>query len=192
MSLDNIRGCGTKTKRKLNDMNIFTCDELMKYDGPFNGIPINQLKSRIKEKMECKNIEKKPERKFEKKIITSHSWKNIVLHIVRSKNKITRVLVGDLVITQHSIQLIVTWRKNRKTYIRKISPLSLLYLHTIWTYNDIISENSTHETCDPVERSIPKFLIYGETNNFEHFKKSELVEVHNLVKEVNILRSCTF
>lgn len=201
-SIETIKGCGIKTKEKLNNMNIFTCEDLINYKGPLIGIPVTQLKKEIKKSIQkidnnineehietCKHVSGIENNICEKRII-NHTWQGIILHIIRSKSIVTRVKVGDIVIKPFSIELDVFWTKNKQSYRRTVSPLSLLHTHSMWSYNDIISENSDDESHEPTSKKLPKFLIHEDNNDFSNFHKTELTALHNIVKEVNRLYMC--
>lgn len=182
-SLESIRGCGAKTKKKLNDMNIFTCQDLVQYNGPFNGVPITQLQKHAQKIMKNQND-------FEIYKITNHTWKGIFAHIIEKSNIVKRVQIGDILIKPFSIKLQVFWKENKILHERHICPISILHVHCLWMYNDIISENSDDDSYETVSKKLPKFLIHEENNNLFQLQKIQLFELHNLAKEVNQLCDC--
>lgn len=175
-----LKGCGKATTNKLNAHGIYTYQSLIRFKGDIPNINLKQLQTvAIKELNNSKEID-------------AHNWKDRVCHVVRAKGHVTRAVIENLVIGPHKVMLSVKWKDKGKTCRKQVTPISLLCTQIMWLSNDIMSDDSDSDSCDPIEHMLPKFLIDVKNTSVLTLTQFELQGIQSVVKETNQLYNCVY
>ena len=177
-SISFLKGCGRATCLKLNSHKVYTYQDILDFTGSIPGVNIPGLQRTAREQLK-NTIE-----------IIAHNWYNLVCHVVRQKGQIIRAVIGKLIIGPHRITLNVTWTSRGKLRQTSISPVSILCTQILWLSNDIVSDDSGDESCDPFEQKLPKFLVEPQHAVFQTLSLQQLKAVHSTIKETNQLYNC--
>jgi hypothetical protein len=179
-SVSCLKGCGKISTNKLNSHGIYTYKDLIGYIGNIPGVNLDVLKTLALD--ELRNT----------KEIDAHNWKDRIGHVIRAKGQVTRAVIENLIVGPHRVLLMVRWQSKGKTRRKAVSPVALLCAQILWIANDIISDDSDDESCEPMDSSLPKFLIDIENSKVNELSNSELKAVHSVIKETNQLYNCVY
>lgn len=174
-----IPGCSARVSKLLISRGISTFGKLVAYNGPkINGIDnLCHLKKVVKNHLDGK-VE-----------LSCHSWLGYTAHITRSKNRVTRVKIGNLLVSKHRILISVTWKE--RMYIRRksVSPIALVCIQHLWTTSDIVSDDSGDDGCDPLEEFLPEFQINFNSPEVTSLNKDTRAALISLFKEISQFKS---
>lgn len=177
-SVSHLKGCGKKTLEKFHSIGIHTYGDLISYSGLVLGCDIIKFKEMAKKELS------------QKKHITSHSWHNRICHITRKNGGATRVRIKDLVIFPHRILMNVIWIEKKQTKRKSVSPLMLIATQVLWIDENIVSDDSDSDSCEKLERVLPKLSIDPLGFDIKNLKPSEGQALLSLIKETNHFRNC--
>lgn len=169
---------GVAQKFKSNGVN--TCSDLINFHGDVPGVDVHKYKSLLKKEL--------------RKSIYVHSWRDRVVHIVRSKGHVTRGVVEDLFIDKHQVLLNVRWQHRGKTFRKAVTPVSILCAQVLWFTKDLVSDESSSddESSAPVKTRLPKFTLDADHITIQSLDEAEKKAVHAVVKETNQLYNCVW
>lgn len=175
-----LKGCGRATIQKLNANGLYTYQNLLDFEGSVPGINLGTLRKVAVH--ELKNT----------KEVSAHNWQDRVGHVIRERGQVTRAVVENLVIGPHRVLLTVAWQSRGKTKRKSISPIAMLCTQILWLSNDVISDDSDEDSCEPMETILPKFLVDVENPVIKSLNPHELRAIHSVVKETNQLYNCIY
>lgn len=182
-SVSLLKGCGKVTTAKLNTHGVYTYRDLLGFTGVISGVNIDHLRHLASREIGVARTSV---------TMDYHSWKGMVGHLIRSKGHVTRVIIGDLVVGPHTVHLNTSWIQGGKIHRKAVSPVSLLCAQIMWLSNDIVSDESDSDSYDPVETTLPKFLVETENPKIKTLTKPELDAIHSIVRETNQLFNCVY
>jgi hypothetical protein len=165
-----------KTIKKLNSNGIYGVEDLIKYKGNIPGVNIKSLKSKVTKK--------------DVKHISNHSWRDRIAHVIRSKGQVTRVKIGDILVTPHRILLNVSWTEKNTMRRKSVSPICILSNQILWLNQTIISDDEDEDEDDnlpPLENFLPQLQIDKQT--LSRLTITEQRAVISLLKETNVSHS---
>eukprot|EP01047_Picozoa_sp_COSAG01_P008374 COSAG01_NODE_330_length_18723_cov_96.763155_13_plen_191_part_00 len=176
-----LKGCGKMTIQKLNANGIYTCRDLIEFEGSIPKLNVESLKKKAQQQNNNQNI-----------CIDSHNWKDRVCHITTKKNHVVRAKIGNLIIGKHFTALEVGWKTKCKTEKCKklVTPSAVLCTHILWITNDIMSDDSDEESEETVTSVLPKILVDTRCEAVKNLNPNQKKALHSVIKETNQLYAC--
>ena len=115
--------------------------------------------------------------------INEHSWYGKNIHIIRPDGRVLRGICAQLVLSNHSIRMVVQFKEKGVNKKKTYSPILLLSMQHFWQCRDIVSETECVDG-DP-SQLLPTLVLSDVALQLINIEQQKAI--HWMIRQLSLL-----